>query len=213
MVGCSGGNPVDVMGVNMLLPDEVEDPNAAELNEEAGIGLALNLIEAVVIVVDVLGLSDVPVEFIDKGLGDTEAGVVIGNELPVLLTLKLKPGKADANPPSLLLAAAVDGVSFNQPSSSQGSVTPVIPTVGITDSEDPIPEPFPLTRASKSTSPPPLPLLCPAPPKELPFSAAALAAAKLAVCASIRCTSRRCCMCSASTRAPRVLITLLKPNW
>lgn len=132
MVGRRGGTPADV-GVNTLLPEEVEDPNAAELNEEADIGLAFNLAEAAGVVVDVLGLSDVPVVFTDKGLGDTEAGVVIGNELPVLLTLTLKPGKADANPPPSLFAIAVDGVSFNQPSSSHGSVTPVTPAVGTTD--------------------------------------------------------------------------------
>lgn len=213
MVGCKGGNPDDVMGVDTLPADDVDDPIAAELNEEAGTGLAFNLVDVVVVVVDVLGLSDIPVVFADKGLGDTEAGVVIGNELPVLLIPKLKLGKADAKPPSLLFAIAVEGVSFNQPSSSHGSATPVSPTVGTTDPEDPIPEPFPLTSASKSTSPPPSPLLCPTPPKEPAFSAAALAAAKLAVCASIRCTSRRCLVCSASTRAPRVWITLLKPNW
>lgn len=213
MVGCKGGNPDDVMGVGTLPADDVDDPNAPELNEEAGIGLAFNLVDVVVVVVDVLGLSDVPVVFADKDLGDTEAGVVIGNEMPVLLIPKLKLGKADAKLPSLLFAIAVEGVSFNHPSSSHRSVTPVTPTVGTTDPEDPIPEPFPLTSASKSTSPPPSPLLCPTPPKEQAFSAAALAAAKLAVCASMRCTSRRCLVCSASTRAPRVLITLLKPNW
>lgn len=212
MVGCKGGNPDDVMGVGTLPADDVDDSNAPELNEEAGIGLAFNLVDVVVEVVDVLGLSDVPVVFADKDLGDTEAGVVIGNEMPVLIP-ELKLGKADAKPPSLLFAIAVEGVSFNQPSSSHGSVTPVTPTVGTTDPEDPIPKPYPLTSASKSTSPPPPPLLCPTPPKEPAFSAAALAAAKLAVCASMRCTSRRCLVCSASTRAPRVLITLLKPNW
>jgi len=59
----------------------------------------------------------------------------------------------------------------------------------------------PLTRLSKSTSPPPF-----------PFSSKLLPAARLfandAVCCSMRRTSRKCCVCSCSTRVPSDLITL-----